>query len=89
MGRIVRFSAPLSKSGRAARSSWVRIPPHPPLLSMYPACALLNRDAGLISFVFQYERGPFVNTFSWDPENQTWRHHLVDQAEEERLSLRR
>jgi hypothetical protein len=31
-----------------------------------------KRDGNKIEFKFDYESGPFYNTFTWNPETNTW-----------------
>jgi hypothetical protein len=49
-------------------------------VSVHPVPGIGNREGDSIPFVFQYEPGPFTNTFSWDETAGTWTHHLVSHA---------
>jgi len=39
-----------------------------------------RREGNSVEFRFQYPDGPFFNTFSWEPETQTWHCHLQSAA---------
>jgi hypothetical protein len=46
-------------------------------VSLRPVPGIGRREGNALPFVFQYEEGPFTNTFTWDGGTGTWTHHLV------------
>jgi hypothetical protein len=50
-------------------------------VSLRPVPGVGRREGNTVPFVFQYDRGPFLNRFTWHEDTDTWDHELVDQAD--------